>query len=532
MVMTGVHLHAARGLAGLLVALLAPLAALASAVARAAPPAGPVPGGVLVIGTNAGPPGLDPHKSASGHTLMVAEHVYSSLLRLMPDGSIVGDLAEEYQVLDPTTYVFRLRRGVQWHHGRELTSQDVRYSLERLRDPQTASPWRGIWEIVDRVQTPDAYTVRIVTRRPFAPLVAYLASPWYSAIVPRELVEREGDLQRVMSGTGPFRLARYVPDNVVELVRNPDYYEPGLPYLDRLEYRVIPSEASRLAALRTGAIQYTWVEDPLIEPQLRQLRGVSVAYPDRPSATLAVWFNQTRPPFDHPDVRRAVSVGIDRRAIIAAVLRGRGAIATKIPPSSPYGYRGDGEDLPYYRHDVTLARQLLARAGYPDGLRTVLEVPSVFPVAVRTAEVMKEQLARVGIDVEIRQLEYGTALSRCLQTQQEGMCIIRHVWQPDPDAYLYPIYHSGSSVNLGKWADPVVDELLQQGRTTLDFQSRRAIYQRLERHVAEMAYVVVPYAFDYAELVPDRLQGYASLPGGAPPGTRSRQLLKGAWLDR
>jgi peptide/nickel transport system substrate-binding protein len=492
---------------------------------------GPQRGGTLIIGIDTDPPGLDPHKSASGHTLGIAELVYSTLLRLDKDGqSLVLDLAESYENVSPTTYIFHLRKGVKFHNGRELVAEDVKYSLERMLDPATASPWRSIWEVIDRIETLDTYTVSLHLKYPFAPLLAYLASPWYSAIVPKEVVQQYGDLQRVMVGTGPFMLEQYTPGEVIVLKVNPNYYEKGLPYLDRIEFRIIPSEMTRLVALGAGIIHYTYSSDPWIEKQVSGIKGITILYPAYPSATIGVWFNQTKPPFNDVRVRRAVSVGIDRHALLDIVMGGRGAISTKIPPSSPFGYRGDGSDLPYYQYNPQLARQLLAEAGYPQGFDTTLEVPSIFPYAVRTAEVMKEQLAQVGIRLDIRQMEYGTALTRCVHTEQDGMCMIRHVWQPDPDPYLYQIYLSTSPINLGKWSDPVVDQLLQEGRSTVDQEKRIQIYRELERHVAEMVYTIVPFAFDYAELVREEVQGYTSIPGGAPPGTRSRYYLKEAWL--
>jgi peptide/nickel transport system substrate-binding protein len=524
-----------RVLAGLktcTVALLATAVVIAGGLPLRAEDQAPRYGGTLVIGADAGPLGLDPQKSASGQTLMVVEHVYSSLLR--PDRNdpahLIGDVADSYQVTSPTVYVFHLRKGVKFHNGRELVADDVRYSIERMLDASTASPWRAIWDIVERVETPDRYTVRLVTKKPFAPLLSYLASPWYSAIVPREVVEQQGDLQRVMAGTGPFVLEKYVPDDVIVLRRNPAYFRRGVPYLDRIEYRIIPSEAARIGALRANSLQYTWSQDPLIQRQLQGVRGITILRPQRPSATIAVWFNQTKPPFSDVRVRRAVSLAIDRKALIGSVLHGQGVVATKIPPSSPFGYRGNGHDLPYYAHDPETARKLLAEAGYPRGFATTLEVASNFPVNVRTAEVMREQLAQVGIQVEIKQMEYGTALTRCVRTEEDGMCIIRHVWQPDPDAYVYQIYYSKSPINLGKWVDPVVDNLLDEGRTTFDRARRIEIYRRLERRVAEMAYTIVPFAFDYAELIRENVRGYISIPGGAPPGTRSRIYLDHAWL--
>jgi peptide/nickel transport system substrate-binding protein len=297
---------------------------------------------------------------------MIAEHVYSTLLRRDPKMNIVGDLAESWQAVNDTTFVFKLRKGVAWHHGRDLVADDVKYSFERMLDEKTASPWRSNWSIIDRIEAPDRATVRFVIKRPFAPFFSYLATPHYGAIVPRDIVEKNGDLQKVASGTGPFVLERFVPDNTVVLKRNPSYYESGLPYLDGLEYRIIPDEAARLAALRAGTVHYLWSVDPLIDRQLQGATGVSLREPDGYCAQHGMAFNQTKPPFTEVAVRRAVSVGINRREIIASVLRGHGAISTKIPPrDAPFGYNGDEKGLPYYAHDAAQSLRLLAGAGFP-----------------------------------------------------------------------------------------------------------------------------------------------------------------------
>jgi len=408
----------------------------------------------------------------------------------------------------------------------------VKYSFERMLDEKTASPWRSNWQVIDSIETPDRATVRFVLKRPFAPLLSYLATPHYSAIVPRDIVEKHGDLQKTASGTGPFALERFVPDNTVILKRNPGYFEPGLPYLDALEYRIIPDEAARLAALRAGTVHYLWSVDPLIDRQLQGARGVVLREPDGYCAQHGMAFNQTRPPFTDVRVRRAVSVGINRRVIIASVLRGRGSITTKIPPcDAPFGYSGDENGLPYYANDPALARRLLAEAGFANGLDTTLEVSPRFPQTIRTAEVMKEQLAAAGIRVTLKQVEWGAALKNFVRTEYEGMSMIPLVWQPDPDAHAYDIFHSGSNINLGKFKDPQVDELLERGRTTMDRDKRIAIYRDLQRHMADQAYLIFPYASGATEVLRETVKGYLSI-SGAQPGSRSRLFFKQTWLDR
>ncbi len=507
-----------------------------SLLALAAPPVvaaqSPKRGGTLVVAADVSPPGLDPQKSAAAHSWMISEHVYSNLLRRDAQMKIVGDLAESWQIVNDTTYVFKLRKGVTWHHGRELLAEDVKYSFERMLDEKTASPWRSNWQIIDRIETPDRATVRFALKRPFAPVLSYLATPHYSAIVPRDIVEKNGDLQKTASGTGPFMLDRFAPDNTVVLKRNPNYFESGLPYLDGIEYRIIPDEAARLAALRAGTVHYLWSVDPLIDRQLQGAPGVVLREPDGYCAQHGMAFNQTKAPFNDVRVRRAVSAGINRREIINSVLRGRGNITTKIPPcDAPYGYSGDEKGLPYYAQDPALAKRLLTEAGLPNGLDTTLEVSPRFPLTVRTAEVMKEQLAAAGIRVTLKQVEWGAALKNFVRTEYDGLSMIPLVWQPDPDAHAYDIFHSGSNINLGKFKDEKVDQLLERGRTTLDRDKRVAIYQDLQRHMADQAYLVFPYASGAIEALRDTVKGYVSIPG-TQPGSRSRLFFKQTWLER
>jgi peptide/nickel transport system substrate-binding protein len=299
-----------------------------------------------------------------------------------------------------------------------------------------------------------------------------------------------------------------------------------------VEYRIIPDESARLAALRVGTIHYMWSSDPLIDEQVRGMQGVVALHPRRLSQETGLAFNQTKPPFNDVRARRAVSVGLDRKAIISVVLRGKGAISTKIPPGdAPFGYSGDDKGLPYYKHDPVLGRRLLAEAGYPNGFDTVLEVPPRFPLTVRTGEVMKEQLADIGIRVTLKQVEWGACLTNYIRTTYEGMSMIPLVWQPDPDAHVYDIYHSGSGINLGKFDDAVVDGLLEQGRTTVVREKRIQIYQELQQHVADRALMIYPYANDSVELLREAVKGYVSIPGAQPP-SRSRQFFKETWLAR
>jgi peptide/nickel transport system substrate-binding protein len=324
-------------------------------------------------------------------------------------------------------------------------------------------------------------------------------------------------------------LEQFTPGEVVVLRRNPNYYEPDLPLLDRIEYRTIPDETTRLAAVNGKAAHYTWSVNRILDTQVAKTVGILQTDPTSYCGQHGLAFNQTKLPFADVRVRRAVSVGINRNELIAAVLAGRGQLSTKIPPCDDEFSHAGEERLPYYAADRALGRKLLAEAGWPGGFDATLVVPSAFPQTVRTGEVMKEQLARIGVRVSIESVDWDVALERFIRTKYDGMAMIPLVWQPDPDAHMYNILHSESSINLGRFKDRIVDRLLEQGRATTEPISRGGIYRALQRHVADQAYMIFPYASGATELLDDRVRGYVPMPG-AGPGSLSRQSFKQVWL--
>ena len=322
----------------------------------------PKRGGTLVVAADVSPPGLDPQKSAAAHSWMIAEHVYSTLLRRDPQMNIVGDLAESWQVVNDTTFVFKLRKGVVWHHGRDLVADDVKYSFERMLDEKTASPWRSNWSIIDRIEAPDRSTVRFVIKRPFAPFFSYLATPHYSGHRPaRPRARSTATSRRTPPAPGPSCSSGSSRTTRSSSSGTRAYYEPGLPYLDGLEYRIIPDEARRAWPRCARAPSTT------SGPSTRSSTGRSRAPPASCSASRTgtapstAWPSTRRSPFTDVRVRRAVSAGINRREIIASVLRGprRHHARRSRRATRPFGYSGDDKGLPYYAHDPALARRLL-----------------------------------------------------------------------------------------------------------------------------------------------------------------------------
>lgn len=486
----------------------------------------PKRGGVLVIGQDTSPSGIDPAKGAAFSTLNVTEQIYTGLLKWnRAESKVEPDLASSWKMIDHRTFQFNLRKDVKFHNGEPLTSEDVAFTFQRLRDPKTASPWQAIFGVIHKIATPDPHTVVFHLSTPFSPLLNYLATVWYGAIENKKDVQRRGNLLTGGAGTGPFMLEKYAPDTEIRLRRNPHYYEKGLPYLDGLDLKIIPDEATRIAAMRDGTIDMTWVFDPRQAVTMSKVRGVHVSFPNRFSDTEVLEFDQTKPPFNDVRVRRAFSSALNRAQIMRIVMLGHAGYGTKIAPYElPYAYTSaQVAKLPYFQENLPLARQLLKQAGHPNGFDTVMEISSQYYQDVPTASIIQQQVARVGIHIKLQQTEWTKELGDFIATKNP-LSMIGTIWQPDPDAQIYDIYYSKSPINLGKWSDPTIDRLLQQGRTTYNNQRRAAIYKQIEHIVADKAYLIFPFSWPGQwEMWRTNVHGYLPTPGG------HRVYLKQTW---
>ena len=241
-----------RMLGGVLLALALPLG-VASAQER---------GGIINVASDTPPVGLDPHIAIAYSSLAAYEHVYETLLRYDADMNLVPTLAVSVEQPDDVTYVFKLREGVVFHNGDVMDANAVKFSFDRILDPNTASPRRSTFETIESVTVIDDYTVEIKVKEPFPAFLTLISTPNYAAIVSPRVVEEYGDLQRVAIGTGPFRLVKYETGARIVYERFDDYWDEGKPYVDGLEYTFTRDETTRISALRRGAVHIGWVREP------------------------------------------------------------------------------------------------------------------------------------------------------------------------------------------------------------------------------------------------------------------------------
>ncbi|WP_156434613.1 ABC transporter substrate-binding protein [Bradyrhizobium lablabi] len=515
------HLLGAAGLAGLGWGIGTPASVLAAEAA-------PKRGGVLMIGQDENPIGLDPHKTAAFSTSNIVEHIYGCLLRWdVTSTRVEPDLATAWENPDPRTFIFHLREGVKFHNGDELTSEDVKFTFQRLVDPATRSPWKSIFSVISAIETPDARTVIFRLEHPFAPFLNYLATVRYTAIVSAADVKQRGDLVKGGVGTGPFMLEEFKPDSLVRLKRNPFYYEPGLPYLDGLDLRIIPDEGSRMAALRSGSVHLTWLSSPDSAMQMRAASNIVSPDPVSFSRLLLLEFDQRRPPFSDVRVRRAFSQAINRELLLKVIWRGRAALSAALPPAqAPFSFASNEVlGLPYLKEDVAAAKALMAEAGLSSGFETIFAVSPANYGDVQIAQIIQQQVARIGIRIKIVQKEWGNLVAD-FQSTESPISMAGLVWGPDPDTNISIRLDSKSPVNPGKTADPVLDGMLLEARQTYDVSRRAEIYRSVQQRVAEMAYVITPCAVAIRwEMWANTLRGYQTIPSA------QRVYLRQAWLE-
>lgn len=463
---------------GMLIATLFLLVAVACAGPARTPEAKPVKGGTLVIALSANPDGLDPHKTVAAATFEVVKSIYDTLVETDPGGNIVPGLAEKWEASpDGLRWTFYLRKGVKFHNGREMTSADVKASFERILNPETKAPRAKDYSVIQKIETPDNYTVIFHLKEPQAAFLSNLAYGW-AAIVPVE----EKDLRNHPVGTGPFRFVEWVPDSHIKLERFPEYFIKGQPYLDSVVFKIMPDPAAKLAALKAGEVD---VVDQVPPQEVEGLKkNPEIKLVQAPSSGIYIMaLNNARPPFDKKEVRQAISYAVDKKGVIEAAQWGQGApIGSHMTPVSPF-YVDLTDKYPY---NPEKARELLAQAGYPEGFEVTLIMPQPYDFHIRNCEVIADYLKKIGIKVKLETYEWGTWLDKVYMGRDYQATCIGHTGRLDPDPFLNR-YVSDSKENYMNYKNPRYDEIIRQAAVTTDFQKRKELYAEAQRILAEDA---------------------------------------------
>ena len=451
---------------------------------------------VLKYGTDTWPAGFDPHTISAIAATRVFNQVYETLIDFNPDMTFKGVLAESWENPDDVTYVFHLRQGVKFHNGREMTADDVVYSFQRVLGQtdygdigalgSSASYYGGIASI----EANDDYTVTMTLSEPNAAFMANLTSS-YGAIVCKEVVEaNDGSLSAIdtMCGTGPFMYQDSVVDNYITLVKNPDYWEEGAPKLDGITYYLLADESARLAALRTGDINLC----SLSALNLSEVEGDEsikvLSYQSNNYTYLG--FNLSSEALQDVRVRQAMSMAVDRDAIIDYVYNGEATVSTFVAPAMGHWVWDAPAESPLYTQDIDAAKALMEEAGYSDSNRLTIKMAAGLLDSIRdTAVILQQQLKEIYIDVEITNLESGEYVDIWgkMNTPEAGydaMCG-QNGSGTDPNRAVSFFFSTTGGANVWGYSNAQVDELCAQGVATTDEAEREAAYIEAQKIVID-----------------------------------------------
>ncbi|MBI2910045.1 MAG: ABC transporter substrate-binding protein [Chloroflexi bacterium] len=451
-------------------------------------------GGILNISVYDDPPSLDAHQETSAVTLWAIGGVYNGLTQYDPlqNDKVIPDLAEKWDVNPQgTSYTFHLRKGVKWHDGKPFTAQDAKFSMDRiLKPPQgTRSPRAAVFESMSGVEAPDDSTLRMVLKNPAASFMANMSTGWM-LMMPRHVIEAKGNMKQTALGTGPYKLKDYSPGTSYDLVKNPDYFVKGRPYLDGIKNYAVKDPATRLASFRTGQLMMTVAGSNGIKVSQAQLLEKEMGDKVVVHRVGALNFhsfmmNSKVKPWDDVRVRKAANMAIDRVAGVNTLDEGDGDLGGTMPPSGQWGFPKD-ELLtrPGYRPDkaaeIAEARKLLAEAGYPNGLNT--------PLLVRSSSenqnlgvFVQAQLENVGIKATITVAEVA-AFTNNMERRNFSSATWAHAASlDDPDQIFGEHYVSKGGRNYQGVANPKVDELFAQQSRTMDVAERKKLVIEMQR---------------------------------------------------
>lgn len=462
----------------------------------------------LVIANDSDAISLDPMGTNDNASSKVLVQIYEGLFELNDKAEEVPLLAESYDKVSDTEYVFHLRKGVKFHNGDEMKASDVVFSLKRACEaPNVKHLFNTIDE--DSIKADDDYTVRFNLKFPYPGIIASLMHPG-GAILCQKEVEAAGDSYGTSTdkvcGTGPFKLDEWSKANAIKLSRFEDYYGEKAK-MAKVEYKIIPEPTNRLVELQTGGADIIYELQPLDVEKVEKDENL-VMLRSADYGTTYLGFNTQKAPFDNPKVRQAVAYAIDMDDLIPKVWLGLGKTASNsMPPSLKYSIGGETKAR---ARDVEKAKALLAEAGYPNGFDTTIST-NERKQRVDMATIIKEQLKEVGINVTINVMEWS-AFNDVLKNAKQDMFEI--AWNsdtPDPDAFLFPCFHSSAKGEGGNYCwleDPEMDKLLDDARQELDETKRGEIYRKAQEYILDNQIWIPEYWSELTVATSKNVEGF------------------------
>lgn len=429
---------------------------------------------VLRFGTEAEPIGFDPHTISAVASLRVINQLYNQLVDVDENMNIIPELAASWEQPSDTVYVFHLVENAYFHNGRNVTAEDVKYSFERVLNPDTAALGNSDSYIkcISAIDVLDTYTVQLTLSAINASFLNNLSST-YCSIVCKEVVEENGDLLRADGGTGPYTLGEWLPDNYVTVNAFDKYFDDATKAtFDTVEFYVMADASARIAALRTGNVDIIKADETMLDLVEANDDIAVTSFGTRNYAGL--FFQLTREPFTNEKVRQAINLALNRQEIIDFAYNGT-AMVSGFVPSSLGHWAVDVNENEYYTQNIEKAKQLMAEAGYPDGFSCTLTVGLLDSLRDMGA-VVQQQLSEIGIQVEVINKENAEYVDDWSNHNFDIMACQNGAGS-DPSRGVAFFFKTGSSANIQDYSNARVDELCELGAGTTDDAAREAYYK-------------------------------------------------------
>lgn len=467
---------------------------------------------VLVFARGGDSESLDPGSTTDGESSRVTRQVLEGLLDFDKESfELKPGLAYDWDVSDDgLTYTFHLEEGVTFHDGTDFNAEAVKTNFERWADPEheyaftdegyVYSMYGTMFgghkgddgHVIEEIEVVDDHTIEFHLKRPLGFFLQNMGMTYFAITSPAALEEYGPEINENPIGTGPFKLVSWTKDDSVVLEKFEDFRKDGLPKLDRVIFEVIPDNAARLIALRSGDIDIMDGLNPDDAAAVEAESGLELhARAENNFGYLG--FNVQKEPLDNKTLRHAISHAIDREAIVDALYAGYGVPAVNPLPPSYLGYNDEVEGFPY---DVEKAKELLAEAGYEDGLEIELWTMPVarpyMPDPETVSEIVQNNLAEIGVDVTIVREEWAPYLEKTMNGDHQMYMLGWSGTNGDPDYFLSSLLH-GSNVgesNREFYQNDEVDQLLDEAKVAVDQDERAELYKEAQAIIAEDAPMV------------------------------------------
>src|SRR5690625_4545197 len=467
---------------------------------------------VLIFARGGDSESLDPVSTSDGESSRVTRQVLEGLLEFEEDSfELEAGLAHDWEVSDDgLEYTFYLEEGVTFHDGTDFNAEAVKLNFERWADPSHEYAFAddgyvysmygtmfGGYEgddghVIDEINIVDDYEIEFILNKPLGFFLQKLGMTYFAITSPAALEEYGAEINENPVGTGPFKFVSWSKDESIVLEKNEDYRKEGLPKLDQVIFEVIPDNAARLIALRSGDID---MMDGLNPDDAEGVEAESelTLYARAENNFGYIGFNVQQEPLDKQTLRHALSPGIDRRAIVDALYAGYGSPAVNpLPPN----YLGYNDEVEGYQYDVEKAKELLAEAGYEDGLEIDLWTMPVarpyMPDPETVSEIIQSNLGEIGVEVNVVREEWAPYLEKTMNGEHQMYMLGWSGTNGDPDYFLSSLLHGSNigSSNREFYENEEVDQLLDDAKVAVDQDERADLYKETQALIAEDAPMV------------------------------------------